>query len=405
MEQRGSSELVGDGISFTTIHMPLVKTPMIAPTKIYDKFPTITPAQAADMVIRAMVEQPHEINTALGNLGAVAHTRGAEDDVPGAQPGLPGVPRLGRRQGRSARAGHAGESRADHAGQGVQGRALVTLRITGLSIHPVKSTAIRPVESAEVLARGLADDRSWAVFDSDGVLVSAREVHELFTVVADTPATDPSMSGGVCGSPHPACRTCCSTSRPVRWCRCACSGRTSSASRRVRPRMPGCVDAVGRQDLRLVWCDDPSRRTLNPAHSTATDHTAYADGYPVTLASGASLRQLNDWLVETALERGEEPPEPLPVQRFRPNLVIDGDEPFAEDHWSHLSISGIRFRVAKPAGRCVVTTIDLETLRTGKEPIRTLARHRRPVTDTLFAVHLIPDGTGTIRVGDEVSVG
>ncbi len=69
-----SSELVGDGISFTSIHMPLVRTPMIAPTKLYDKFPTISPAQAADKVISALVDRPHEINTALGNLGAVAHT-------------------------------------------------------------------------------------------------------------------------------------------------------------------------------------------------------------------------------------------------------------------------------------------------------------------------------------------
>jgi NAD(P)-dependent dehydrogenase (short-subunit alcohol dehydrogenase family) len=69
-----SSELVGDGISFTGIHMPLVRTPMIAPTKIYDKFPTISPAQAADLVIKAMVERPHEINTLLGNAGAIAHT-------------------------------------------------------------------------------------------------------------------------------------------------------------------------------------------------------------------------------------------------------------------------------------------------------------------------------------------
>jgi short-subunit dehydrogenase len=69
-----SSELVGDGVSFTTIHMPLVKTPMIAPTKIYDRFPTITPAQAADMVLDALADRPHEINTALGSLGAVAHT-------------------------------------------------------------------------------------------------------------------------------------------------------------------------------------------------------------------------------------------------------------------------------------------------------------------------------------------
>ena len=67
-------EVFGDGVGFTTIHMPLVKTPMIAPTKIYDAFPTITPAQAADMVLEAMVEKPHELNTVLGTLGAVAHT-------------------------------------------------------------------------------------------------------------------------------------------------------------------------------------------------------------------------------------------------------------------------------------------------------------------------------------------
>jgi NAD(P)-dependent dehydrogenase (short-subunit alcohol dehydrogenase family) len=69
-----ASELVGDGITFTGIHMPLVRTPMIAPTKLYDKFPTISPAQAADLVIKAMVERPHEINTMLGNAGAIVHT-------------------------------------------------------------------------------------------------------------------------------------------------------------------------------------------------------------------------------------------------------------------------------------------------------------------------------------------
>jgi NAD(P)-dependent dehydrogenase (short-subunit alcohol dehydrogenase family) len=69
-----ASELVGDGITFTGIHMPLVRTPMIAPTRLYDKFPTISPAQAADLVIKAMVERPHEINTMLGNAGAVLHT-------------------------------------------------------------------------------------------------------------------------------------------------------------------------------------------------------------------------------------------------------------------------------------------------------------------------------------------
>jgi NAD(P)-dependent dehydrogenase (short-subunit alcohol dehydrogenase family) len=69
-----SSELVGDGVSFTSIHMPLVRTPMIAPTKMYDRFPTISPAQAAAKVVTALVDRPHEINTLTGNLGALAHT-------------------------------------------------------------------------------------------------------------------------------------------------------------------------------------------------------------------------------------------------------------------------------------------------------------------------------------------
>ncbi len=69
-----SSELISDGISFTSIHMPLVRTPMIAPTKMYDRFPAISPAQAAGKVISALVDRPHEINTKTGNLGALAHT-------------------------------------------------------------------------------------------------------------------------------------------------------------------------------------------------------------------------------------------------------------------------------------------------------------------------------------------
>jgi NAD(P)-dependent dehydrogenase (short-subunit alcohol dehydrogenase family) len=69
-----SSELFGDGVSFTTIHMPLVRTPMIAPTRMYDRFPTISPGQAAAKVVTALVERPHEMNTLTGNLGALAHT-------------------------------------------------------------------------------------------------------------------------------------------------------------------------------------------------------------------------------------------------------------------------------------------------------------------------------------------
>ena len=93
------------------------------------------------------------------------------------------------------------------------------------------------------------------------------------------------------------------------------------------------------------------------------------------------------------------------MERFRPNIVIDGDQPFAEDGWRSLTIGEVRFRVAKQTDRCVMTTIDPVSLTTAKEPIRTLARHRVVGGKTMFAAHLVPVSTGKISVGDEVSVG
>jgi uncharacterized protein len=278
------------------------------------------------------------------------------------------------------------------------------VQITDLGVHPVKSTAIRPLTHAEVLPRGLADDRSWVVVDRDGVVVTAREEHRLFAVTADTPRTDPDVERDL--------RLTAEGLAPL----ALDHPRTGD---RVRVRLfsqelqglPAGEEAdawvraaVGRDDVRLVWCDDPTRRRLNPEFSRPGDHTAYADGYPVTLASEASLRRLNDWIVEEALERGEEPPAPLPMARFRPNLVVDGDEPFAEDAWTGVTVGDVRLRLAKPTDRCVMTTIDLASLATGKEPVRTLARHRLVDHKTMFAISLVPETTGTVRVGDPVTV-
>lgn len=275
--------------------------------------------------------------------------------------------------------------------------------LTGLNIHPVKSTTIRSVDAAEVLRGGLAGDRTWMVLDADGVMVSAREEHALFGLTADTPATDPGLASALrLRAPDlPDLLLDTPTGDPVR-------ARLFSQELTGTPAGPVADawvrKAIGRDDLRLVWCDDPTRRTLNPLHSRPEDFTAYADGYPVTIASEASLRQLNDWIAEGAVERGEDPPAPLPMQRFRPNLVVDGDTPFAEDGWTVVEIGDVRLRVAKPTDRCVITTIDLDSRQTGKEPIRTLARHRLLENRTMFAIHLVPETTGRIGVGDSVEV-
>jgi uncharacterized protein YcbX len=274
--------------------------------------------------------------------------------------------------------------------------------VTWLGLHPVKSTAIRPLTSTRVERAGFADDRRWMVVDAAGELVSARELHQLFTVVADTRVTDPDLGPAL--RLHAPGVTPLDVDEPDS----DLIDVTLFRSKHLQAR-PATAEvsawleaATGRAGLRLVWCDDPTRRALNPEYAEPGDHTGFADGYPVSLASLASLRQLNDWITEGALARGDEPPEALPIQRFRPNVVMDGIEPFEEDTWTRVRIGEVVFRRTKLIDRCVMTTISVADLRTGPEPIRTLAKHRRWDGATWFAVHLVPDNVGRIAIGDPV---
>jgi uncharacterized protein YcbX len=275
------------------------------------------------------------------------------------------------------------------------------LRLLQLNVHPLKSGAIRTIPTTTVQPRGLADDRSWMLVDGDGRLVSAREAPRLFTVVADAPSTDPTVAAGLrLRAPEmPDLEVPVPDGGDI-------DVRLFSLDLRARlagPEADGWLRTVlGRDDVRLVWCHDPEQRTLQPGFSQPGDHAAFPDSFPVTIASLSSMRRLNDWILERALEEGEPAPEPLPVERFRANLVVDGDEPFAEDRWSRVVVGDVPFRIGKPVGRCVMATLDPFTLTTSKEPTRTLARHRLVDGKTLFAVHLVPEGPGRISVGDDV---
>lgn len=277
----------------------------------------------------------------------------------------------------------------------------MTVTVTDLAVHPVKSTAIRPVPSAEVLGWGLAGDRRWMVVDADSRLVSARELRELFRVVADTPETEPGLTAPLrlrsrgfdpLDVVEPETDLIA-----VRMFSHDLQGRPAATEAHQWLR-----DVTGRGDLQLVWCDDPTRRRFDRDWARPSDHAPYTDSCPVTLASLDSLTRLNDWITEGALERGEEPPTPLPIQRFRPNVVISGAPAFAEDDWDRITIGEVAFRKPKRVDRCVMTTISPTDLTSSKEPIRTLARHRLLDQKTWFAVHLVPEGTGRIAVGDEV---
>ncbi len=274
----------------------------------------------------------------------------------------------------------------------------MTIRLRALALHPVKSTAIRSVHRATVDDWGLRGDRRWMVVTPDGEALTAREDHRMFGLTADTPDTDPVLEAALrlraAGHDELLVDEPRGGALPV-----TVHGRSLTGTEAPAAR-DWLRSTLGREDVRLVHVADP--RPLNPAHARPGEATAFADGYPVTLATEASMRRLGHWVAETARERGEEAPD-LGVERFRANLVVDGDlEPFEEDHWQAVKVGAVTFRVVKPVDRCVMTTIDPRTRATGHEPIRTLARHRRWDGATWFAAQLVPEGSGEIRLGDDV---
>jgi uncharacterized protein YcbX len=151
------------------------------------------------------------------------------------------------------------------------------------------------------------------------------------------------------------------------------------------------------EPARLVYLDDPTARPITHRTGRPGEVVSLADSHPLLLATTGSLNQLNEWM-------GEGGGDPLPMRRFRPNVVIDSPEPFDEDRWGEIRIGGITFRTGGGCSRCVLTTIDPETLKGGKEPIRTLARRHSWNHKTYFGINLTPTSVGDIALGDPVEV-
>ncbi len=146
--------------------------------------------------------------------------------------------------------------------------------------------------------------------------------------------------------------------------------------------------------IRLVHFADGYKRRLDPRYAVhEDDHTGFADGYPILLTSEEGLQDLN-----SRLEM------PVSMNRFRPNLVVRGCEPFAEDTWNRIRVGDVELAIVKPCDRCVVTTIDKETLERSKEPLKTLAKYRRQELGAIFGQNVIPLNEGTIRLGMNVEV-
>ena len=267
-------------------------------------------------------------------------------------------------------------------------------QLTALRIYPVKSFAPVVLADAVVEPWGLEHDRRWMVVDSRGELVSQRQDPRLGQIRAA--ATGPEAAGALLLTAPDG--ESLRVERPSGEARPVTMFGDPMAAVEAAPEASAWLSGLLGTELRLVHQDAAAARD----HGTPT---SLADEYPMLLTTTASLAALNRLI---AADHPDDPVKgaPVPMWRFRPNLVVDGTGPWAETGWRRVRIGRVEFTVAQQCGRCVMTTLDPDTGdRRGPEPLLALGRHRKFGRTLGFGMHLSPVGPlGELRLGDPLTV-
>ena len=276
------------------------------------------------------------------------------------------------------------------------------LTLSSLVVYPIKSAGGISVREWEVDAFGLRYDRRWMVVDCRGRMVTQR-THPRLALVR------PAIEGDRLVIRAPGLEQLALPLRPAD----AVSTTVTVWGDSCLALWQGEVAArwfstLAGAEVALVFMPDSTWRPAEPEYAPPSSRVSFAmpirsssgapgarvsfaDAFPFLLLSEESLADLNRRM-----------PTPLPMNRFRPNLVIRGGAPFAEDGLGVFAIGGIPFRAVKPCDRCVVTTIDQETGEPGSEPLRTLGTYRRTGGKVLFGQNLIHQNSGLLSVGNVV---
>jgi uncharacterized protein len=245
------------------------------------------------------------------------------------------------------------------------------VRLASIHVYPVKGTRGISLEASEVLLSGLRHDRRFMLVDSDGSFMTQRRHPKLALVDVALGAESITIGGEI--------------EVPL--------ALPASLERTKVTVWKDTVDAVAVPGESSRWFSDRlgvacTLHWMPPD----VDRPGFTDEFPLLVASLASLADLNARL-----------PSPVPMDRFRPNLVFEGGAPFDEERFPTVAIGALRMTLAKRCARCEVTLVDQRTAEVGKEPLRTLASYRKDGNHVYFAMNAIPDREGRVAVNDPVS--
>ena len=267
-----------------------------------------------------------------------------------------------------------------------------SLTLTGLYVYPVKSLGGYAVAEAEVTPRGLRHDRRWLLVDERNRFLTQRQQPALALL-----AVAPAHNGFLLTHrqrPDLLPLFIPFEATPERTLFVTIWDDLVWAWRGAPEADAWLAEALG-FGCRLVYMSDMVRRDVEPARNPEGQLVSFADGYPFLLLGEAALADLNARLAQ-----------PVPLNRFRPNLVFGGGRAYEDDEWEMFQIGETAFRAVRGCGRCVLTTIDQRTATKSpvSEPLRTLATYRRADDSVLFGQNVTGPATGRLRVGDALTV-
>jgi len=261
------------------------------------------------------------------------------------------------------------------------------MTLSEINVYPIKSAKRISVQSALVERRGIQFDRRWMVVDSSGVFLSQRGFPRLALI--STQLGSDSLHVNAPGMNSLTLSLQPSDADPISVHVWDDAVDSISAGHEAQKWFSTYLDMPSR----LVFMPENCIRHVEPESAIHNDIVSFADGFPLLLISQHSLDDLNNRLVT-----------PVPMNRFRPNVVVNDSSAFAEDRWKKIRIGTMLFYVVKPCSRCITTTVDQETGIQGKEPLATLSRYRKVDGNVFFGQNLIPESVGTINVGDRVEI-
>ena len=265
------------------------------------------------------------------------------------------------------------------------------LVVDSLHVYPLKGAAGFSPQSWLVDERGLRHDRRFMVVDADGVFISQR-TNPRMALIRGEIAGDGlriSTAGGMIDVPFPL--TNAPTLRATVWDDCF-------DVRIADPNASRMLSEVLHAPAQLVWMPDDCERLTSIKRGEPRRHVSFADAAPLLLTTTAALEELN-----TRLQRSGS--SAIPMDRFRPNVVVRGATSGADDHWRTLRIGSAAFRVSNACKRCKVVTIDQSTGEfAGNEPLATLATYRAEGPSVTFGQHMMAESSGFISIGDLVAI-